>query len=382
MVPLLSQLWYRSRCRYCGQRFSWRYFWVELFTGLMFAAIYLRYVPFGSPEISEAARTWSSAMGMAFAASLITLFFIDLEHYEIPDVCILIAVAAGISKDVFLIATGSRDLWHRLPGTELALPIPLSILGGLIAFWALWQFAALGTAALGREAMGAGDSLLLGAMGAFLIPWPLVLLAFMVAVFLGTVGGVVGMALARKEESAGRPDPEPASGEVPEPPQVNLSAVDAEPVPAGLDLSASHRGAADGGGEPQPDEDPVPDLPPSSRWGRLITVLGSWVAVGALWVGAALGAGSPAAGIGAGLGLAVAAAVLLYFGIRMWKQGDAEWLPAMDELFEEGDPGPRFIPFGPYLVAGTFFAMLFGQSLVQWYARWQLSMDLSMLPWD
>src|SRR5947208_5411837 len=39
MVPLLSQLVYRSRCRYCKTPYSWRYFWVELATGLLFVAV-------------------------------------------------------------------------------------------------------------------------------------------------------------------------------------------------------------------------------------------------------------------------------------------------------------------------------------------------------
>src|SRR5689334_2487054 len=71
MVPLASQLWYRSRCRYCGVKFSWRYFWVELFTALMFMAIYLRFVPFGNPGLTETQQTVVSGCGMLFAAALI-----------------------------------------------------------------------------------------------------------------------------------------------------------------------------------------------------------------------------------------------------------------------------------------------------------------------
>src|SRR5689334_15984852 len=81
MLPLLSQLWYRSRCRYCHTHYSWRYFWVEVFTAVVFTAIYLRYAVFAPDELSDLARTGSAVTGMIFAAALITIFFIDLEHY-------------------------------------------------------------------------------------------------------------------------------------------------------------------------------------------------------------------------------------------------------------------------------------------------------------
>src|SRR5689334_22757168 len=74
MVPMLSQLWYRSRCRYCGAGFSWRYFWVELVTGSLFAAIYVRYVVFGAnPALGETERTFIAICGMAYAAALVTV---------------------------------------------------------------------------------------------------------------------------------------------------------------------------------------------------------------------------------------------------------------------------------------------------------------------
>jgi leader peptidase (prepilin peptidase)/N-methyltransferase len=39
-VPLVSWWWLRGRCRHCGARFSMRYFWVELLTGLVVAGLY------------------------------------------------------------------------------------------------------------------------------------------------------------------------------------------------------------------------------------------------------------------------------------------------------------------------------------------------------
>ncbi|MBM3316043.1 prepilin peptidase, partial [candidate division WOR-3 bacterium] len=42
-VPVLSWLLLRGRCRDCGQRFSGRYALVELLTGGLFLACYLRF---------------------------------------------------------------------------------------------------------------------------------------------------------------------------------------------------------------------------------------------------------------------------------------------------------------------------------------------------
>ena len=52
------QLRYRSRCRYCGEAFSWRYFWVELVTGVCFAAVAVRF--FDHP--------WDMAANLVFVA--------------------------------------------------------------------------------------------------------------------------------------------------------------------------------------------------------------------------------------------------------------------------------------------------------------------------
>ena len=56
----------------------------------------------------------------------------------------------------------------------------------------------------------------------------------------------------------------------------------------------------------------------------------------------------------------------------------------METVFE-GDPGPRFIPFGPYLVAGTLLAMFLGRPLIEWYATTQLGIPPGALAgwgWD
>ena len=106
LVPLLSQVLLRARCRYCGTKISWRYFWVEMLTGLAFTALYFRFGPAGR---------WAELIAAClFTAVLIVIFFIDLEHYIIPDIAVYIGVAVGIAKDLWLIHEGSRSLWRTV----------------------------------------------------------------------------------------------------------------------------------------------------------------------------------------------------------------------------------------------------------------------------
>ncbi len=504
MIPLFNQLWYWSRCRYCKTPFSWRYFWVEVLTACLFAAAYIRYGILAPDNFWDLERTVSPFLGCAFVGALIAIFFIDLEHYQIPDVAVLVAFVAAVLKDGFFIWRGFMPLWQEIPGLSFKVPVPQSILFGLLAFWLLWQFAALATAALGKEAMGAGDSLLMAAMGAFLLPWPLLIVAFLAAVALGTVGGLAGIFFAARSEKAvgtasvanAEPDDQtdstPSPEEIPPvmvtaemlaearrtgefsesssdadgsaqpqldgfkvlaaqaflhkmravdlrrtPPMVGMEAhfapelarrlgvvpvceaergestelvvavprpemngglaelQEATPLPIRtvladpLQIEAAQRriygsAATPELSSPEADtrdqpftEDDVPPLPAGSRWGRLVTVVGTWVAVGALWLGAAAGSTNLGMGIGVGVVGLAAAAAMITWGSKVWTRSDEAWLPAMDTLFEEGEPGPRFIPFGPYLVAGTLSAMFVGKPIVHWYLQ-----SVMMLPPD
>jgi leader peptidase (prepilin peptidase)/N-methyltransferase len=196
LVPLLSQVFLRARCRYCGTKISWRYFWVELLTALAFAALYFRF---------GLAGRWAELIAAClFTAVLIVVFFIDLEHYIIPDIAIVYGVAIGVAKDLWLIHEGSRELWRTVPFTNLIVPIPMSIIGLAAGSLTLLLIAWIASLAFGKEAMGMGDVFLLAAMGANL-SIPCVLVAFFIAVFVGSGVGLVLMAMRVK----GRKDPVP-----------------------------------------------------------------------------------------------------------------------------------------------------------------------------
>ena len=98
LVPVLSFLLLRARCRHCHQPISWRYPGVEALTGLLFAVV--------TGYTWQAGGAWYDAVFFClFTAILICVFFIDLEHFVIPDgLCvlgILLGLAHGLAAGTF-----------------------------------------------------------------------------------------------------------------------------------------------------------------------------------------------------------------------------------------------------------------------------------------
>jgi leader peptidase (prepilin peptidase) / N-methyltransferase len=195
LIPIVSQLLLRARCRHCGARFSWRYLWVELITALAFTAMYARF---------GAEGRWVEAIaGSLFCAVLVVVFFIDLDHYIIPDDPIFIGIGIGVLQDLWLWHTGvpEHQPLRLLPFTDFILPfpIPVSLVNLAIGALGLLLVAGLGRLAFGKEAMGMGDVFLIAAMGANLT-LPHLAVAFFLAVFIGSLVGIGLMLLQRKKK--------------------------------------------------------------------------------------------------------------------------------------------------------------------------------------
>ncbi|MBV9763603.1 MAG: prepilin peptidase, partial [Acidobacteriaceae bacterium] len=84
-VPLLSYALLHGRCRFCRKPIELRYPIVELMTAVVFIAIAIRY------GWSVAALKWA-----VFEATLIVLFWTDLEERILPDELTLGGFAAGL----------------------------------------------------------------------------------------------------------------------------------------------------------------------------------------------------------------------------------------------------------------------------------------------
>jgi len=160
-VPVVSYLVLGGKCRACKASVSPRYVLVELLTGVIFAAHGLAF----DPGVLLGAR-------LIFAATLVALFFIDLEHQLLPDALTLPGIAIGILASAF----AAPGVASSLIGAALGAAILLVIR------W-VWKRAT------GVDGMGLGDVKMLAMIGAFL-GWREVWLVLFVASLAGAITGV------------------------------------------------------------------------------------------------------------------------------------------------------------------------------------------------
>lgn len=167
-VPVLSYAVLGGRCRTCRSGISIRYPLVELITAVVFV---WHYAVFGWTPLL--------AVRLLFAAALVALFAIDLEHHLLPDAITLPGIAAGLLASLFL-----------PPGFLAAL------LGAVIGGGILWLIGEAYFRYAGEEGMGGGDVKMLAMVGAFL-GWKLVLLTLVLSSVAGSILGL-GLILARR----------------------------------------------------------------------------------------------------------------------------------------------------------------------------------------
>ena len=137
LIPIISWLGTRGRCRTCGALISRLHLWVELAAAALGAlALVLE------PNIHGAALA-------LFWLLLLAPAVLDARHHWLPDPLTMMLAIVGLLIGGF--ATGALFL-DRLAG-------------GGAGFVSLWLIALSYRRSRGREGLGAGDPKLLGAIG-------------------------------------------------------------------------------------------------------------------------------------------------------------------------------------------------------------------------
>jgi leader peptidase (prepilin peptidase)/N-methyltransferase len=164
-VPILSYLVLGGRCRTCRVHISAVYPAVEVLTGALAVALFLRLGP-----------TLAFFGYFVFAAALVVITFIDLDHQIIPDVISLPGIVVGLAFSLV---------------SPLVTPLDAA-LGVLAGGGTLLAVAWLYKTFRGQDGMGGGDIKLLAMIGAFL-GWQSIFVTLFVGSVIGSLIGIVLM---------------------------------------------------------------------------------------------------------------------------------------------------------------------------------------------
>lgn len=183
MIPILSWLLLKGRCRYCGTAFSCRYAAVELLTGILF--VWCLTVLGLGPAVFKT---------LVLVSFLLVITFIDYDHQLILDKVLLWFAPAGVAINLLLNHINFlADAVGCRPGfIVLQTGLPDMLLGALLG-GGLFLLIAI----VSRGGMGGGDIKFAAALGLWL-GWKFTLLAVFLSFVFGGLGGMILLLLKRK----------------------------------------------------------------------------------------------------------------------------------------------------------------------------------------
>jgi len=166
LIPLISFIFLKAKCRFCKEKISWQYFLVELMTGVLFVLVFWHY------------QTINLFLGrdLFFVLILIFIFVYDLKFYLILDQVIYPVLVIALLVNLFLGINIYNLIFGSLLGAGFFL-IQYLISSGK---WVGWGDVKLG--------------LLLGVM----LGWQLLLVTLVLAYIVG--GLIAGILVLSKKK--------------------------------------------------------------------------------------------------------------------------------------------------------------------------------------
>lgn len=184
-IPVVSWLALRGRCAGCKAPISPRYVLVELMTGLLFVACFVRF-----------GLTYPLLPALVMVLLVVPLVFIDAEHWILPFELTLPGIALGLALALPL-------------GWDAARNALIGAAAGFLGFRVMEYF---GWLMFRKEALGAGDKYLLALLGAFLGWRPLFGVLFLSSLQGAVFGGVNLLLRGRAGPEAPGTSPDGAAG--------------------------------------------------------------------------------------------------------------------------------------------------------------------------
>lgn len=169
-LPIISFIWLKAKCKYCGASINLRYFLIELAGAILALFIFSLY----------GASNPKTLFILLFTFLLLPLIFIDIEHQLLPDNITYILLWSGII--------------YSLLG--LGIHIESSIWGVIAGYLSLWSVYITFKLVTGKEGMGHGDFKLLAALGAW-VGWQQLPAVILISSLTGTIVGVTLLIISR-----------------------------------------------------------------------------------------------------------------------------------------------------------------------------------------
>lgn len=168
LIPLVSYLALRGKCRHCSTRISPRYISVEVATGLLFVTV---------PAFK--AFTFESMGFLFLLCLLLAISFIDIDFRRIPNVMLGVGLGVGIILKLIDPAARTLQAWGDAG-------LGMLVGGGVMMIIYI----------AGRGGIGAGDLKLMIMIG-FFVGMPGVIKVMMIGFIIGAAYGLI-MILTRR----------------------------------------------------------------------------------------------------------------------------------------------------------------------------------------
>jgi leader peptidase (prepilin peptidase)/N-methyltransferase len=171
LIPIISYILLKGKCRYCKKTFSVNYLYLEILTALVFLAIFLKF-NFIAEDFAQGNYAFNGmtflffVLNVIYAAFLLAIFFYDLQFSQIPDVLLFPFIAIALVGSLIIGQPGIISM-------IIAVVIALAVFGGQI---------------LVSKGKWLGDGDLYLSLGlALIFGWQLFLIAIVVTYFIGAI---------------------------------------------------------------------------------------------------------------------------------------------------------------------------------------------------
>ncbi len=177
-IPVLSYIFLRGKCAFCNEKISIQYPLVELFTGIIFVGLFLRFCkPFDPLFGLSSMNPISVGQVLVYIFSLIvaSLFIAiagtDILEKKVSDSHTFGLIGTGIVYSIvyaavnFYYYTKSLGMPELNPDFFLTCPVLYSVGAGISGYLIMEALSRLGLAFAGKRAFGEGDSFIAAGLG-------------------------------------------------------------------------------------------------------------------------------------------------------------------------------------------------------------------------